>query len=70
MRRIKSYVKMFAGLGECEVRGESLKDGNLIVCAANVMKKENIFVVDPSQHCASCGFVSFREYRPALDGAE
>jgi len=68
-KRVKSYTTHFPGLGECEVRGESLKDGNLIVCSANVMRNDNMFVVDPSYRCDHCKSVSFRKYRPALDGA-
>ena len=69
-KRIKSYVKMFAGLGACEVRGESLKDGKLVVCTTDIIGRRNMFVIDPSHYCGSCGSITYRAYRPALDGAE
>ena len=68
-KRIDSYVTKFRGLGECEVRGESLKDGNLIVCTTDIIRGKNMFVIDPSHYCGACGSVNYKVYHPALDGA-
>lgn len=73
-KRSKSYVTTITGLGECEVRGASLKDGHLIVCTSDVLGKarylQNMFVVDPSTPCGVCHAYNFRPYDPAVDGAE
>ena len=69
-KRIKPYVTRFPGLGECQVRGESLKDGNLIVCSEEIRGMDNMFVVTEGHVCHACGSISFRKYRPALDGEE
>ena len=73
-KRIEPYVTRFPGLGECEVRGESLKDGNLIVYTTDEysghVRKDSMFVVTEGHVCHACGSISFRKYRPALDGEE
>ena len=67
-KTFKTYLEHYPCLGECQVRGESLKDGNLIVCSVRTIKNNNMFVVDVSKWCHNCGAIHFRPYNKALDG--